>query len=160
MLAKRIIPFLDIKGGRVVKGVNFVNLRDAGDPIENARLYNDEGADELVFLDISATPEGKATTVDMVRQVAVEVFMPFTVGGGVRSVEDARELLLAVLMLTLSAPAFKRSLMLSRFRTQPPTVRGMNTVSAVRCTTSRMISLLSEEAVISRKVTSSAPCSL
>ena len=95
MLAKRIIPCLDIKGGRVVKGVNFVNLRDAGDPIENARLYNDEGADELVFLDISATPEGKATTVDMVRQVAVEVFMPFTVGGGVRSVEDARELLLA-----------------------------------------------------------------
>ncbi len=95
MLAKRIIPCLDIKGGRVVKGVNFVNLRDAGDPIENARLYNDEGADELVFLDISATPEGKATTVDMVRQVAIEVFMPFTVGGGVRSVEDARELLLA-----------------------------------------------------------------
>lgn len=95
MLAKRIIPCLDIKGGRVVKGVNFVNLRDAGDPVENARLYNDEGADELVFLDISATPEGKATTLEMVRQVAVEVFMPFTVGGGVRSVEDVRALLLA-----------------------------------------------------------------
>jgi cyclase len=95
MLAKRIIPCLDIKDGRVVKGVNFVNLRDAGDPVENARLYNDEGADELVFLDISATPEGKATTVEIVRRVAVEVFMPFTVGGGVRSVEDARELLLA-----------------------------------------------------------------
>jgi cyclase len=95
MLAKRIIPCLDVKEGRVVKGVNFVNLRDAGDPVENARLYNAEGADELVFLDISATPEGKATTVDMVRQVAVEVFMPFTVGGGVRTVEDARALLLA-----------------------------------------------------------------
>jgi cyclase len=95
VLAKRIIPCLDVKEGRVVKGVNFVNLRDAGDPVENARLYNSEGADELVFLDISATPEGKATTVDMVRQVAVEVFMPFTVGGGVRTVEDARALLLA-----------------------------------------------------------------
>jgi len=95
MLAKRIIPCLDVKDGRVVKGVNFVNLRDAGDPVENARLYDAEGADELVFLDISATPEGKATTVEMVRQVAVEVFMPFTVGGGVRTVEDVRALLLA-----------------------------------------------------------------
>ncbi|MBC7251123.1 MAG: imidazole glycerol phosphate synthase subunit HisF, partial [Anaerolineae bacterium] len=95
MLAKRIIPCLDVKDGRVVKGVHFVNLRDAGDPVENARLYNAEGADELVFLDISATPEGRATTVEMVRQVAVEVFMPFTVGGGVRTVEDVRTLLLA-----------------------------------------------------------------
>jgi len=95
MLAKRIIPCLDVKEGRVVKGVHFVNLRDAGDPVENARLYNTEGADELVFLDISATPEGRATTVEMVRQVAVEVFIPFTVGGGVRTVEDVRALLLA-----------------------------------------------------------------
>jgi cyclase len=95
MLAKRIIPCLDVKDGRVVKGVNFVNLRDAGDPVENARLYDAEGADELVFLDISATPEGHATTVEVVRQVATEVFMPFTVGGGVRSVEDVRTLLLA-----------------------------------------------------------------
>jgi len=95
MLAKRIIPCLDVKDGRVVKGVHFVNLRDAGDPVENARLYNAEGADELVFLDISATPESRATTVEMVRQVAVEVFMPFTVGGGVRTVEDVRALLLA-----------------------------------------------------------------
>jgi cyclase len=79
----------------VVKGVHFVNLRDAGDPVENARLYDTEGADELVFLDISATPEGQATTIDMVRRVAVEVFMPFTVGGGVRQVEDVRALLLA-----------------------------------------------------------------
>lgn len=95
MLAKRIIPCLDVKDGRVVKGVNFVNLRDAGDPVENARLYDAKGADELVFLDISATPEGHATTVKVVRQVAVEVFMPFTVGGGVRSVDDVRQLLLA-----------------------------------------------------------------
>jgi cyclase len=86
---------MDIKDGRVVKGVNFVNLRDAGDPVEHARLYNAEMADELVFLDISATPEGHATTVEVVRQVAVEVFMPFTVGGGVRTVEDIRTLLQA-----------------------------------------------------------------
>jgi cyclase len=95
VLAKRIIPCLDVKEGRVVKGVHFVNLRDAGDPVESARFYDAEGADELVFLDISATPEGRATTVEMVRRVAVEVFMPFTVGGGVRTVEDARRLLLA-----------------------------------------------------------------
>jgi len=95
MLAKRIIPCLDVKDGRVVKGVHFVNLRDAGDPVENARLYDAEGADELVFLDISATPRGHATTIDIVRQVAVEVFMPFTVGGGVRKVQDVRNLLLA-----------------------------------------------------------------
>ncbi len=95
MLAKRIVPCLDVKDGRVVKGVNFVNLRDAGDPVEHARLYDAEGADELVFLDISATPEGRDTTVEVVRRVASEVFMPFTVGGGVRSVEDVRSLLLA-----------------------------------------------------------------
>ena len=95
MLAKRIIPCLDVKEGRVVKGVHFVGLRDAGDPVESARLYNAEGADELVFLDISATPEGRATTVDMVRQVAVEVLIPFAVGGGVRTVEDVRTLLQA-----------------------------------------------------------------
>jgi len=95
VLAKRIIPCLDVKEGRVVKGVNFVDLRDAGDPVENARLYDAEGADELVFLDISATPEGRATMVEMVRRVAAEVFMPFTVGGGVRTVEDVRRLLLA-----------------------------------------------------------------
>jgi len=95
MLAKRIIPCLDVKDGRVVKGVHFVNLRDAGDPVQNARLYNAEGADELVFLDISATPEGRATTVEMVRQVAVEIFIPFAVGGGVRSVEDVHTLLQA-----------------------------------------------------------------
>ena len=93
MLAKRIIPCLDVKEGRVVKGVNFVNLRDAGDPVENARIYNDEGADELVFLDITASHEKRKTMVDVVRRVAEEVFMPFTVGGGISSNEDIRDLL-------------------------------------------------------------------
>ncbi|MFL7791803.1 MAG: imidazole glycerol phosphate synthase subunit HisF [Anaerolineae bacterium] len=95
MTTKRIIPCLDIKEGRVVKGVRFVNLRDAGDPVENARLYNTEGADELAFLDIVASPEERTTTVEMVRQVANEVFMPLIVGGGVRSIEDMHTLLLA-----------------------------------------------------------------
>jgi len=95
MLAKRIIPCLDVKEGRVVKGVNFVNLRDAGDPVEQARIYDAQGADELVFLDISATHEGRQTMIEVVRQVAVEVFMPFAVGGGVRTVDDVRNLLLA-----------------------------------------------------------------
>jgi len=95
MLTKRIIPCLDIADGRVVKGVHFVNLRDAGDPVEQARLYNQAGADELVFLDISASPQGRATVVETVRRVADTVFMPLTVGGGIRSVEDMRTLLLA-----------------------------------------------------------------
>ncbi len=95
MLAKRIIPCLDIKDGRVVKGVNFVNLRDAGDPVEQARLYDEQGADELVFLDISATHEGRKTTLELVGHVADTVFMPLTVGGGIRSVDDMRNLLLA-----------------------------------------------------------------
>ncbi len=95
MLAKRIIPCLDVKEGRVVKGVNFVNLRDAGDPVEQARLYDTMGADELVFLDISATHEGRATMEDVVRKVADQVFLPFTVGGGIRSLDDMRRMLLA-----------------------------------------------------------------
>ena len=95
MLAKRIIPCLDIKDGRVVKGVNFINLRDAGDPVEQARLYDEQGADELVFLDISATNEGRMTTLELVSRVAETVFMPLTVGGGIREVEDMRNLLLA-----------------------------------------------------------------
>ena len=95
MLAKRIIPCLDIQDGRVVKGVNFVNLRDAGDPVEQARLYNEQGADELVFLDISATQEGRQTTLELVSRVAETVFMPLTVGGGIREVDDMRNLLLA-----------------------------------------------------------------
>jgi imidazole glycerol-phosphate synthase subunit HisF len=95
MLAKRIIPCLDVKDGRVVKGVNFVNLRDAGDPVEQAIVYDQEGADELVFLDITASHEGRNTTLDMVRRVADSIFIPFCVGGGIRSVEDMRETLLA-----------------------------------------------------------------
>ncbi len=95
MLSKRIIPCLDIKDGRVVKGVNFINLRDAGDPVEQARLYDGQGADELVFLDISATHEGRRTTLDLVGRVADTVFMPLTVGGGIRVVDDMRNLLLA-----------------------------------------------------------------
>ena len=95
MLAKRIIPCLDIQDGRVVKGVNFMNLRDAGDPVEQARLYDAQGADELVFLDISATHEGRKTTLELVSRVAETVFMPLTVGGGIREVDDMRNLLLA-----------------------------------------------------------------
>ena len=95
MLAKRIIPCFDVANGRVVKGVNFVNLRDAGDPVEQASVYNDERADELVFLDILASHEGRGTMVEMARRVADEVFIPFTIGGGVRSADDFRTLLLA-----------------------------------------------------------------
>lgn len=93
MLTKRIIPCLDIKNGRVVKGVNFVNLKDAGDPVENARYYDRELADELVFLDITASHEKRDTTVSLVKKVADSVFLPFTVGGGIRKIDDIRNLL-------------------------------------------------------------------
>ncbi len=93
MLAKRIIPCLDVKDGRVVKGVNFVNLQDAGDPVENARFYDAEGADELVFLDITASHQKRKIILDVVERTAEEVFMPLTVGGGIRAVGDIRELL-------------------------------------------------------------------
>src|SRR5579884_982150 len=90
MLAKRIIPCLDVTAGRVVKGVNFLNLRDAGDPVELAAFYNQEGADELVFLDITASYENRATMLDVVHRTAEQVFIPVTVGGGIRTVEDIR----------------------------------------------------------------------
>ena len=93
MLAKRIIPCLDVKEGRVVKGISFVNLRDAGDPVEAARLYNDEGADEICFLDITASSEKRSILIDVVRKTAEQVFMPLTVGGGVRTLDDIRTLL-------------------------------------------------------------------
>lgn len=93
MFTKRIIPCLDVKNGRVVKGVNFVNLRDAGDPVEIGAAYDKAGADELVFLDITATSDARNTVVEMVRRVAETVFIPFTVGGGIRTVEDFRMLL-------------------------------------------------------------------
>ena len=95
MLSKRIIPCLDVKDGRVVKGVNFVNLRDAGDPVEIAKQYSKEGADEITFLDITASHEGRNIMIDVVRQTASEVFVPLTVGGGVRTLDDVRNLLLA-----------------------------------------------------------------
>ncbi len=114
MLAKRIIPCLDIIDGRVVKGVNFVNLRDAGDPVEQARLYDEQGADELVFLDISATHEGRKTTLDLVSRVAETVFMPLTVGGGIREVDDMRSLLLAGAdKISVNSAAVKRPELLS-----------------------------------------------
>ena len=93
MLTKRIIPCFDVKDGRVVKGVQFLNLRDAGDPVELAALYDAEGADELVFLDITASPDRRKTVVNMVQRVADQVFIPFTVGGGIRSTEDMRLML-------------------------------------------------------------------
>jgi len=93
MLAKRIIPCLDVNAGRVVKGVNFVNLRDAGDPVEIAKKYNDEGADELTFLDITASSEQRGMILDVIERVAEQVFIPLTVGGGVREVNDVRRLL-------------------------------------------------------------------
>lgn len=93
MLAKRIIPCLDVKDGRVVKGVSFVNLRDAGDPVENAKFYDEQGADELIFLDITASHEKRKIILDIVEKTAEDVFMPLTVGGGIKSLEDIRNLL-------------------------------------------------------------------
>ncbi|MEW6215646.1 MAG: imidazole glycerol phosphate synthase subunit HisF [Nitrospirota bacterium] len=95
MLAKRIIPCLDVKDGRVVKGVSFVNLRDAGDPVENAKFYDEQGADELIFLDITASHEKRNIIIGVVMRTAEEVFMPLTVGGGIRTIDDIRELLKA-----------------------------------------------------------------
>ncbi len=95
MLTKRIIPCLDIKDGRVVKGVNFLNLRDAGGPVENAKFYDKEGADELIFLDITASHEKRKTTLALARKVAESVFLPFTVGGGIGTIADIRDLLIA-----------------------------------------------------------------
>lgn len=115
MLAKRIIPCLDIKDGRVVKGVNFIHLRDAGDPVEQARLYDEQGADELVFLDISATQEGRRTILDLVSRVADTVFMPLTVGGGIRTVEEMHALLLAGAdKVSINSAAVKQPELLSK----------------------------------------------
>ncbi len=95
MFCKRIIPCLDVKNGRVVKGINFLNLQDAGDPVELAKNYYEEGADELVFLDVSASIEGKKTVVDLAAKIAKEIFIPFTIGGGIRSISDIEALLKA-----------------------------------------------------------------
>ncbi len=93
MLAKRIIPCLDVRDGKVVKGVNFVGIKEVGDPVEYAVMYNEQGADEIVFLDITASHEGRGTMVEVVRRTAQRVFVPLTVGGGIRSLEDFREIL-------------------------------------------------------------------
>ncbi len=108
MLAKRIIPCLDVKDGRVVKGVQYVNFRDAGDPVEQAAWYNEQGADELTFLDITASLEHRDTVLDIVRRTAAQVFIPFTVGGGIRTLEDIRD--------TLKAGADKVSIMTAAVR--------------------------------------------
>ena len=114
MYAKRIIPCLDVKDGRVVKGVNFVNLIDAGDPVEAAIAYDKQGADELVFLDITATSDNRDTVEDMVKRVAENVFIPFTVGGGIKTVEDFRKLLLAGAdKISVNSSAIKRPELIS-----------------------------------------------
>jgi len=114
MYAKRIIPCLDVRNGRVVKGVNFVNLIDAGDPVECAKVYDRAGADELVFLDITASSDGRKTVVDMVERVAKEVFIPFTVGGGIRTAEDFREILNAGAdKVSVNSAAIKRPELIS-----------------------------------------------
>ena len=123
MLTKRIIPCLDVKDGRVVKGVSFVNLRDAGDPVEIAKLYDQEGADELCFLDITASHEARAIILDVVAHTAEQVFMPLTVGGGIRSLDDIRALLTAgadkvsINTAAVSSPEFVQSAA-GRFGTQ------------------------------------------
>lgn len=115
MLAKRIIPCLDVRDGRVVKGVNFVNIRDAGDPVELAAYYSQQGADEIVFLDITATYEARKTVADMVRRTAERVYVPVTVGGGIRTVEDFQELLRAGAdKISVNSAAVKDPTLISR----------------------------------------------
>lgn len=109
MLSKRIIPCLDVRDGRVVKGINFVDIRDAGDPVEAAKMYNEAGADELVFLDITASHQGRKTMLDVVRSVAEQVFIPFTVGGGISDMDWIRELLRnGADKVSINSPAIKR----------------------------------------------------
>jgi cyclase len=115
VFAKRIVPCLDVKDGRVVKGINFINLRDAGDPVEQAKAYDRMGADELVFLDISATPEGHQTTYEVVRSIAEQVFLPLTVGGGIRDVEDiSRTLLSGADKVSINSAAVKNPVLLTQ----------------------------------------------
>lgn len=115
MLAKRIIPCLDVRDGRVVKGVNFVNIRDAGDPVELAKYYSDAGADEIVFLDITATHEARRTVADVVARTAEQVFVPLTVGGGIRTLEDFQQLLRAGAdKISVNSAAVKDPTLISR----------------------------------------------
>ena len=114
MLAKRIIPCLDVDKGRVVKGINFVDLVDAGDPVAQAKFYDGEGADELVFLDISASSDNRATMLDVVRRTAEEVFIPFTIGGGIRTADDMREILRSGAdKISVNSAAVKNPLLIS-----------------------------------------------
>ena len=147
MLKNRIIPCLDVKNGRVVKGINFVELKDAGDPVEQAKIYSDGGADEICFLDITASNENRETIIDIVRKTAKECFVPLTVGGGVRTIQNITDLLLAgadkvsintaaVLIETLSAPQFNNLLISSTLLTPPPTVKGTKHFLEVFSTTS------------------------
>ena len=147
MLKSRIIPCLDVKNGRVVKGINFVDLKDAGDPVEQAKIYSDGGADEICFLDITASNENRETIYDVVERTSKKCFVPLTVGGGVRSVEDINKLLncgadkvsintAAVLIDTLSAPQFNSLLISSTPLTPPPTVKGTKHFFDVLSTTS------------------------
>ena len=147
MLKNRIIPCLDVKNGRVVKGINFVDLKDAGDPVEQAKIYSDGGADEICFLDITASNENRDTIYDVVEKTSKKCFVPLTVGGGVRSVEDINKLLncgadkvsintAAVLIETLSAPQFSNLLISSTLLTPPPTVKGTKHFFEVFSTTS------------------------
>ena len=115
MLAKRIIPCLDVRDGRVVKGVNFVNIRDAGDPVELAKFYSDQGADEIVFLDITATSDARDTVADLVERTASQVFVPLTVGGGIRTLEDFQRLLRAGAdKISVNSAAVKDPTLISR----------------------------------------------
>lgn len=115
MLAKRIIPCLDVRDGRVVKGVNFVNIRDAGDPVELAKYYSDQGADEIVFLDITATSDARKTVADVVERTASQVFVPLTVGGGIRTLEDFQQLLRAGAdKISVNSAAVKDPTLISR----------------------------------------------
>ncbi len=117
MITKRIIPCLDVDMGRVVKGVNFVNLKDVGDPVEIAEFYNKEGADEIVFLDISATYEGRATMIDVVRKTAEKLFIPLTVGGGIKNINDFRDILRAGAdKISVNSSAIRNSKLIRRQR--------------------------------------------
>ena len=147
MLKNRIIPCLDVKNGRVVKGINFIDLKDAGDPVEQAKIYSDGGADEICFLDITASNENRDTIYDVVDRTSKKCFVPLTVGGGVRSVEDINKLLncgadkvsintAAVLIDTLSAPQFNSLFISSILLIPPPTVNGTKHFFDVLSTTS------------------------
>ena len=147
MLKNRIIPCLDVKNGRVVKGINFVDLKDAGDPVEQAKIYSDGGADEICFLDITASNENRETIYDVIKRTSEKCFVPLTVGGGVKSLEDINKLLIsgadkvsintaAVLIDTLSAPLFNNLLISSTLLTPPPTVNGTKHFFEVSSTTS------------------------